>query len=221
MKTNVRISRNSPAEFTLHKAIIAILLAAIWLAVVGTARAENRYWINPGGGSWSDTNNWSPLRISPPTTGDNVFITAAGTYTVNCGGTVDSLTLGDGVSSFPTLLLNSAGITVWGGAYAAPGSQIILTGGDPCCLFSGGSFEADGGLTLEGEMDWQSGCLYGIVTVTTNGLISSSSSLNHFTTAKIYNHGQILWGADNLIFGSGAEIQNLSDGLLDIGRAHV
>jgi hypothetical protein len=215
MKTKVRISRNSPAEFSLHKAIIAMLLAAGWLMAAGTARATDFYWINPGGGDWADTNNWSPSRIYPPDTGDNVFITAAGTYNVTGGGYADSLTLGDGASSFPTLLLDSAGVFVWGGAYAAPGSRIVLTGGDGSSLFSGGSFEADGGLTLEGEMDWQAGSLNGIVTVTTNGLISGSTSLNHYFTATVHNHGQILWSADNLTCGSGAEIQNMSDGLVD------
>lgn len=39
MKTKVRISRNSPAEFSLHKTIIAVLLATGWLVLVGIARA--------------------------------------------------------------------------------------------------------------------------------------------------------------------------------------
>jgi hypothetical protein len=215
MKTKVRPSRNSPVAFSLLKPIIAILLAAGWLMAAGTARAADFYWINSGGGDWNNTNNWVPSSINAPSYQDNVFITAAGAYTVTGGATVNSLTLGDGVNSFPTLLLDSAGIFAYGAAYTGPGSRIIMRGGDGSYLFGGGSFEADGGLTLEGEMDWHAGNLNGIVTITTNGLINSSSSLNHFFTARVNNHGRILWGADNLTFGSGAQIQNLSDGLLD------
>jgi hypothetical protein len=144
MKTEVRISRNSPAEFSLYKTTIVVFLAAGWLVAAGTARATDFSWINSGGGDWANKNNWSPSRINPPGYQDNVFITAPGTYNVTGNGSANSLTLGNGVNSFPTLLLDSHGVSVSGAAYAAPGSRIILKGGDGGYLFGGGSFSANG-----------------------------------------------------------------------------
>jgi hypothetical protein len=213
MKTKAASVRNSPTGFFPYT-LIAALLAAGELEFVGTARAADFYWINPGGGDWGYTNNWSPSRISPPDSGDNVFITLPGAYNVTGNGNANSLTLGNGVNSFPTLLLDYTGVSVSGAAYAAPGSRIILKGGDGSYLFGGGSFSANGGLTLDGELDWQAGILGGSVTITTNGVIAGSTSLNHALGATIYNHGQILWSANNLT-SDGSWLQNMPDGLLD------
>ncbi len=192
----------------------AVLFAVLWLEFGGSARATDFHWINPGGGDWSNTNNWTPSVVNPPADGDNVYITLAGTYTVNGSGSASYLQLGDGVASFPTLLLNSTGVSVSGSAYAGAGSHIILEGGDGSSLFGGGSFSANGGLALYGEIDWLAGSLGGSVTIATNGLIAGSTSLNHFFAANIYNHGRILWSANN-ITSDGSVLQNMPDGLLD------
>ncbi len=213
MKTKTRNARNSPARFTLC-IVVTLLSAAGGLKFGGNARATDFYWINASGGDWSNTNNWSPSRITPPADGDNVYITLSGSYTVTGSGSASFLQLGDGVASFPTLLLNSTGVSVSGSASAGAGSHIILDGGDGSSLFGGGSFSANGGLALYGEIDWLAGSLNGSVTVATNGLIASSTSLNHLFAANIYNHGRILWSADNLT-SDGSWLQNMPDGILD------
>ena len=60
----------------------------------GVARSATLTWINPAGGDWNSTNNWSPGQA--PASGDNVVITQNGTYTVTNTGsaTLGSLTLG-------------------------------------------------------------------------------------------------------------------------------
>jgi hypothetical protein len=213
MKATFRLTSGRPqATFRRHTA--AWILPALLLLAAITAGATSFVWINPAGGDWNDTNNWTPSSVSPPGPRDEVFITAPGTYAVTGNGSASSLTLGDGSKSFPTLLMNQTGVSVSGSAYAAPGSFIVLTGGDGTSLFGGGSFSASGGLTLDGEIDWQAGRLGGAVTVTTNGVIRGLTALNHFFGATVYNHGRILWSADNLT-SDGSWLQNMPDGTLD------
>lgn len=101
MKNKVRICRNPPTGFFQSKLNLVSLLVAGLLAAVGMVRATDFYWTSSIGGDWSDTNNWTPPSVYPPGAQDNVFITAPGTYSVTNGGYVNSLTLGDGVGSFP------------------------------------------------------------------------------------------------------------------------
>ena len=70
----------------------SILLAAAAIP----SHAGSMTWVNIGGGSWSDTNNWSSLQIPGP--GDTVFITNAGNYSValDISPTVAALVLGAG-----------------------------------------------------------------------------------------------------------------------------
>ncbi len=186
----------------------------VFLAGGRIATATDFYWANPNGGDWSNTNNWRPLVVNLPGGADTVHITLAGSYTVNGGGGVLGLELGDGVASFPTLLLNSSGVSVSGVASVGAGSRVVLKGGDGTSLFGGGTFEADGGLTLDGVIDWQAGGLGGKVTVTTNGVIAGSTALNHFYYATVFNHGRITWSANSLTSGGGW-LQNEPDGALD------
>ena len=191
-----------------------LVLAACWWFAVPAARALDFYWNNSSGGDWANTNNWLPHTNRPPAAGDNVTITAPGTYTISGGGGASRLTLGDGVNSFPTLLLNQSGLYVAVSAVAAQGSKIILSGGDGSSLFGGGSLEVNGGLALHGTIDWQAGMLGGTVTVYPDGVITGSTALNHFFGAKVYNHGQIIWTANNLT-SDGSWLENEADGLVD------
>ena len=190
-----------------------LLAACLWSALPD-ARAIDFYWNNSAGGDWANTNNWLPYTNRPPAAGDKVVITAPGSYTITGGGGASWLTLGDGVHSFPTLMLNQSSFYVAGSAVAASGAKIVLTGGDGGSLSGGGYFEAEGGLELHGTLDWQAGVLGGTVTVAPDGVITGSTALNHFFAAKVYNHGHIIWTANNLT-SDGSWLENESDGLVD------
>src|ERR1022692_1337506 len=97
MKTKASIVRNCFSGFSLYT-LIAVLFAAGGLKFAGTARATDFHWVNPGGGDWSNTNNWRPPTINPPGSGDNATIDWPGTYNVTGSANVRSLSLGDGVA---------------------------------------------------------------------------------------------------------------------------
>ena len=192
-------------------------LLALSLAVNGPAvRGADFYW-QGGSGSWQNTNHWTPSRITPPGSGDNAFITASGAYTVTGGGYADNLVLG-GPGSTPTLLLHQTGLTIGDTAYAAPGTVIVLSGSQGVYVYEGGSFSAANGLALEGEIQWESGRLAGIVNVATGGVINAYSTLNHLLAGTVNNQGTILWNADNLTGGGGdvGLLRNLPAGWMDV-----
>ena len=192
-------------------------LLALFLAVNGPAvRGADFYW-QGGSGSWQNTNHWTPSRITPPGSGDNAFITASGAYTVTGGGYADNLVLG-GPGSTPTLLLHQTGLTIGDTAYAAPGTVIVLSGSQGVYVYEGGSFSAANGLALEGEIQWESGRLAGIVNVATGGVINAYSTLNHLLAGTVNNQGTILWNADNLTGGGGdvGLLRNLPSGWMDV-----
>ncbi len=201
-------------SFACWRTLAVVLLGVSpWLAPANAHAGQDFHWNNPSGGDWINPFNWLPTN-GPPGLGDNAIITAPGTYTVTGSANVTGLTLGDGVSSFPTLLLTNTGVSVRGTAVAAAGTRIFLTGGDGSYLFGGGSLEVDGGLELHGKLDWQAGVLSGTVTVHPDGVITGSTALNHYYSANVYNHGQIRWSANNLTSG-GSWLENESDGLVD------
>jgi predicted ATPase len=79
-----------------------ILILAGFLTVLlipNQTDAADITWTNTAGGDWSDAANWDPNQV--PGASDDVIITSAGSYTVTVhnAGTVNSLVLGDALSS--------------------------------------------------------------------------------------------------------------------------
>ena len=69
--------------------------AAVLVTLSLQSRAATLVWTNTAGGNWSTAANWTPNVV--PATGDSVFITNSGTYTVSFNTSVNlaSLTVGD------------------------------------------------------------------------------------------------------------------------------
>src|SRR5262245_58749607 len=82
---------------------VRALLAAALLAAATPAPATDFAWNTAATGNWAIPENWTPNGV--PTTGDNVTIGVAGTYTVNL--------TGDRAANNVTL--SAAGATVSGG----------------------------------------------------------------------------------------------------------
>jgi hypothetical protein len=100
-------------RFLTRVAAIGAFATAAVLAMSSSALAVSSgcsdTWTNTSGGAWDTGSNWSTG--TAPGSGDNVCITAAGTYTVVIGNetiTVASLTMG-GSGSSPTLQIGNGG----------------------------------------------------------------------------------------------------------------
>lgn len=103
------------------------------------------HWINSNGGNWSNQNNWSLGRV--PNSGDDVFIDAAGTYTVTLDNnfTGQAIVVGSNTSR-PTLSMLQKTLSVSDFLRIAPAA--IVTGTQS--TFAGtGNFEVQTGGTLK------------------------------------------------------------------------
>jgi hypothetical protein len=82
----------------------AVFFLSLFLSSASSLAATNN-WINPGGGLWNNSDNWSTGAV--PRSTDDVFITLTGTYTVALTGVanVASLTVGGGTGA-QTLLFH-------------------------------------------------------------------------------------------------------------------
>ena len=108
------------------------------IAITSAATIPTFTWVNPAGGDWNDTNNWSPNKCRGTATTSSS--PNAGTYTVTDSGsaTLGNLTLG-GASGTQTLniasltmnnasMVNSNGVLNWSGG-DLEGSLTVAQGG--------------------------------------------------------------------------------------------
>ena len=150
------------------KTIAIILQLGIGVLVIfpWAAPAASVAWTNLNGGLWSAATNWSPNTV--PTPAPDVFITAAGNYTVtqDLHVAIASLTLG-GASGTPTLTNAVANLTLNGA------STVNATG---VLGFGGGTLAVAGVLTVGGTVVWAGGTISGALTVATNGVLNINGS---------------------------------------------
>lgn len=164
-------------------------------------------WTNTSGGNWSAGANWSPnTSLGGPAAGDDVFITAAGNYTVtqDVHVTIASLTLG-GVTGWQTLTNSGAVLTV------NTNSAVNFNG----VLAFAGTLNGSGSLSVEGKCLWTAGNLRVPITITPGGVLELSSSADKGLTGALINQGTItLTGAGRLLFDP-THLENRPGALLD------
>ena len=171
-------------------------------------------WINAAGGNWNVAANWQDgtgvNRV--PTTGDNVFITLAGTYTValDVNASINSLTLG-GASGAQTLSINANSLTL--AAASTVGANGILNLGDTSSTINGA-----GTLAVNGALNWSGGSinLSGAVNIANGATLNISGTNVKGLNGTLNNAGTLTWtGAGNINFDSGT-LTNQTGGLFDI-----
>jgi len=98
-----------PAKYVLRFTTLLLLITLVALPAYSATVA----WINPAGGNWNNTANWSTGTV--PTVGDIVYINLDGTYvvTLDMNPTINSLTIG-GFSGTQTLRMTSWYVNVTG-----------------------------------------------------------------------------------------------------------
>jgi hypothetical protein len=181
------------------------------LGVFLPVKAADVFWANPAGGNWNVATNWSPVGV--PAAGDNVFITAAGTYTVtlNVSATVGSLTVGG--SSGTQRLTNSTTANML--TLNGPG----LIAADGVLGMTAGTVTGPGELTVQGRFLWNGGTLSGLgrTVVSANGSLEiGGAAAKTLSGRALVNSGRITWtGTGNIAFGVGV-ITNEVTGVFEL-----
>ena len=167
------------------------------------------HWI-AGSGAWETAANWSPATV--PTTGDDAYIDAAGTYTVTINSlpSIASLQLGNAAGA-QTLQINSGQSLTVSGASTVYASGILNHGGSTL----GGS----GTLSVFGTMNWGIGQIIGAggVVIESGATlnINSASAKTLFTSLLTINAGATAnWNGGPITFSGGGAIDN--NGLFEI-----
>ena len=172
-----------------------------------TVNAGN-HWVNASGGNWSVGTNWSTGSV--PTSSDNTFIDASGTYTVNLdvAPAFNSLTIGGGATGTQTLSdTTSRDITF-------TNAGTITTSG--ALNLSSGRILGGGGLTVNGALNWNGDSeIDNVVTISSGASLNISGTGTRFVNGgTINNSGTINWGgANNISVYSSGLISNLAAGL--------
>src|SRR5579859_1482610 len=191
-------------------------------------RADEINWTNSMGGDWNNASNWDLGRV--PSTGDQVWITNSGTYTVTLttNATVVSLTLG---AAGGTQTLDLLGATIY-----STGPMTIRTSGYVFAdyavqVFRGmgyevlGSISADGPISVDGALAFSDsaganqpfGFARGIIGGTGALYIGPSGRVAYAQTyyGPVQNAGLITMEAGTFWGG----LTNLASGVVQLTRA--
>jgi hypothetical protein len=164
-------------------------------------------WTNPNGGNWSVATNWSGGIV--PGAGDDVFITAAGSYIVtqDISATINSLTLG-GASGTQTLA-NS-------GFILNLNTNSVINGSGLLALSGGASVGGAGPLTVNGRLLSDNSNLHAPINVASVGALQLIGFGNHVLWAPLTNAGTINFQGGTLYVQGGSVLNNLASGVFDI-----
>jgi hypothetical protein len=193
--------------------LLVLVLVMLWAGAF-SCQAGSFVWTNSSGGTWSDSNSWSPNSV--PSTGDDAFITNNGTYDVSLDTsvTVDSLTIGgtNGTQTFHT------------GASTLNVNEFCTVNTNGAFDLEGGAFSGPGSLTVSGVFTWTGGVLASggpetAVSVTPTGLMVLSEgldtldgSLTNAGTMELINANLEMQGT---CYDSSGMLVNLAGGVVD------
>lgn len=135
-----------------NSCIRLIVLAILCAGVPRTSPGADNSWTNPASGSWEDANNWS-LGTAPGSS-DDIFLTNAGTFTVNVDDTTADTApstlfitnLNIGGTDLPTLLIDFTNTTqtlTVGGLSSGLTALGIAAGRTGAITINDGTFSSD------------------------------------------------------------------------------
>jgi uncharacterized repeat protein (TIGR01451 family) len=158
------------------------------------------HWINGAGGTWTNAANWNTGTVPAP--GDNAFIDASGTYTVTLTSaqTVQSVTVGSGISGAQTLQISGAALTI------NAASTVTNTG----VLDLNHDIQGTGTLLNNGQILWNAGSFTngGVTNASSMTLLSAGSKGLAGTTLTNNAGASVLWSGGTINMQSAATIAN-------------
>ena len=176
------------------------------------ASAMDLVWTNTAGGSWSKASNWSPNQS--PATGDAVWITRNGTYTVtlDVAATIASLVLGGTTGTQTLSQVSGVNLTLNGPCSSSTQGVYAL---------SSGSLQGTGSMTLMGPFRWSAGAIVGLaatpmIIAANGGFTLSGPSSKTVTSAQIVNGKSGSWTGGSVRFNSNSSFSNALNATFDI-----
>ena len=180
------------------------VLAVTLLVAPATGLAVDLIWTNGAGGFWNTANNWSPNQVPQPA--DRVLITNAGAYVLVLTNTttVNALFMG----------------TPGGAQTLTLASNVVLTVTGTCQL-NGGSLQGAGQLTVASQMEWTAGRMFGpgLTRINTGAILNVNpgpSDSPRLAGRRLDNAGMVHWFGRGLAADSGAVVNNLASGVIDV-----
>src|SRR4051794_27921262 len=169
------------------------------------------HWINSSGGNWNTPSNWSTGSV--PTASNDVFIDAAGTYTVtlDVNPAFNTLTVGGGATGTQTLDLGFGHDVTFTNAGTVTASGAVT--------FATGRLLGTGPLTVNGTMNWSSdGEIQSTVSIASGATLNIfGSGTRYLSGGTINNSGTVNWsGGNNLSIYNSGVINNLAAGLFSV-----
>jgi hypothetical protein len=174
--------------------------------------SQERVWINPNGGNWSNTANWLNGQLPGP---DDIAVVAVdGTYTValDVHPSVSQLRLGGG-SGTQTLALNGRALTIRGVGEVRSSGVLRMN--------SDGRITTQNGraLTVQGTLEFDSGTITsGSRVIVASGAVANLRTTNgKFVDGVLENRGTLTYSGETLHFGRdtpnlAARIENAAGG---------
>ncbi|MEO8378993.1 MAG: hypothetical protein ABI779_04940 [Acidobacteriota bacterium] len=160
------------------------------------------HW-NTGNGNWENGANWSPTIV--PTSTDDAYIDAPGTYTV-------------GINTIASVASVQVGAATGTQILSIPTSQSLTftnassVGANGTISFSGINLGGSGLLGVTGTLDWNSGALSGAggVTINSGGTLNLATPASKFITSSLLT---IASGAN--AYWTGGQINLVTGGAVD------
>lgn len=146
-------------------------------------------WINPGGGAWEESDNWSdPHRLPGPA--DDVVISSLKAIAVITH-TTDATSI------------HSLAITATTGTLSFKGGSLALATSSSMAdtlAFSGGTISGPGDLSISGKLDWGSGTMQGTGKTSVSGGLTIDTGADKVLDARtLVNNGSATWSDSGTI----------------------
>ncbi len=183
-----------------------IILFICFSALSPGLSAADFVWTNSAGGNWSGTNNWRSHQV--PGSGDNVFLTNNGTYTVTLDNSATLANLVLGGSSGAQTLTNANQILTLNGLGTVNANGVLSLGG--------GSLAGTAAVTADGTFIWAGGTFSGSGLISARGgLFLPGTAAKNLNGRTLVNTATATWSGGAINLGGGGVISNAPGGTFD------
>jgi hypothetical protein len=203
----------------------------VLLSIVGSASAQNFYWIGGANGNWNNTANWSNVQGGssigdfPDLSTDNVFFPSDATVQINASVSINSLSVTGTNTSVVITAVDGveSRITVNSTNAASPGINIAATCRLESTAIGAGSYNVvefvangqgaiNGDWYFTGDIDLDNIAYFELPVSGASTALNVNNGGSITIGSKAFIHPNDITGNDFLIFNSGASLNLLGNG---------